>query len=200
MTFTVNDAYLPATLTAPNMSDEEFAEFCAQYPDYFIEMTAEGKILIMPPNYSLTGSQNSRINRQLEAWAETDDRGITTDSSSGFPLPNGARRSPDAAWTLRTRIADLPTRDQEAYWHLAPDFVIELKSKTDRLPTLRRKMNEWIANGVELGWLIDPDRKAVEVYRQGRKSEVYIDIDRIAADGPVAGFLLDLARVWNPLL
>ena len=92
----------------------------------------------------------------------------------------------------------MAAREREQFWHLVPDFVIELKPKTDRLPTLRRKMNEWIANGVQLGWLIDPDRKAVEVYRPALKTEIHTDIDCIAADGPVEGFVLDLTRVWNP--
>lgn len=199
MTFTVNDACLAATLTAPKMSDEEFAEFCAQYPDYFIEMTAAGKILIMPPNYSLTSRQNGEIYFQLETWNRQERPGIATKSSGQFSLPNGSRRSPDIAWVRRTRIDEMASREREQFWHLAPDFVIELKPKTDRLPTLRRKMNEWIANGVQLGWLIDPDRKAVEVYRPDLKTEIHTDIDCIAADGPVEGFVLDLTRLWNPL-
>src|SRR5580704_12169371 len=100
MAFVIDDAFLPATLTAPPMTDEEFAAFCAGHPDLFFEMTAEGELIVMPPTYSLTGMSNSGIVGELYAWAKRDGRGCVTDSSTGFVLPNGARRSPDAAWTL----------------------------------------------------------------------------------------------------
>src|SRR5215468_69131 len=98
MALVLEDAFLPATLSAPPMTDEEFAEFCAEHPDLFFEMTAEGEIIVMPPTYSLTGARNAEISGQLRNWAKSDGRGMYTDSSSGFVLPNGARRSPDAAW------------------------------------------------------------------------------------------------------
>ena len=181
------------------MTDEEFAEFCSKYPDYFIEMTAEGEILIMPPTFSLTGARNTKILTQLGNWTNEDGRGIATESSTGFLLPNRARRSPDAAWTRRERILALDMRSLEGYFHLCPDFVIELRSKSDRLPVLRRIMREWIDNGAQLAWLIDPERKAIEVYRPGNEIEMHIDIDSIAAPAPVDGFALDLRPVWNPL-
>ncbi len=98
MALVIEEQYLPATLTAGPMSDEEFAAVCAKYPDYFIEMTAEGEIIIMPPNYPFTAAQSGESFRQLSNWAEIDRRGIATDASGGFVLPSGARRSPDAAW------------------------------------------------------------------------------------------------------
>lgn len=177
MTFVIDEAFLPATLTAPAMSDEQFAEFCAQYADYNIEMTADGEILIMPPNYSLTGMRNGKIGSQLEIWAARDERGGVTEASGGFVLPNGARRSPDAAWTLKSRILALDQKSLNGFWHLCPNFVIELRSQTDRLPVLQAKMREWIDNGAQLAWLIDPERRAVEVYRPGRDPEIRTDID-----------------------
>ena len=195
MPLVIDEAWLPATLTPPPMTDEQFAEFCAEYPDYFIEMTADGELLIMPPNFSLTGARNQRIRTQMGVWAERDGRGTATDAASGFVLPSGARRSPDAAWTLNTRLP----RNLNGFWHLSPDFVIELRSDTDRIPALRAKMREWIDNGTQLAWLVDPKRRAVEVYRAGRGPEIHEDIDRIVADGPVAGFKLDLRRVWDPI-
>ena len=199
MQFAIDECYLPATVTAAPMTDEEFTEFCSAYPDYFIEMTAEGEILIMPPAFSLTGWRNQMINVQLVSWAIRDGRGAATEASSGFLLPSGARRSPDAAWTQKDRLRALTSRSWKGYWHLSPDFVIELRSQTDRLPKLRDKMREWIDNGAQLGWLVDPERHAVEVYRPGREPEILIDPERVLGEGPVDGFVLETKAVWDPL-
>jgi Uma2 family endonuclease len=199
MAFVIDDAFLPATLTAHPMTDEEFAGFCAGHPDLFFEMTAEGEIIVMPPTYSLTGARNAEIGGQLRTWAKSDGRGIVCDSSSGFVLPNGARRSPDAAWTLKSRIEQLEPASRERYWRLCPDFVIELQSSTDRPRVLREKMREWLANGAQVGWLIDPDQRSVAIYRPNGEPETRTDLDSIAGEGPVAGFVLELSSVWNPL-
>jgi Uma2 family endonuclease len=199
MAFVLDDAFLPATLTAPPMTDEEFAVFCDEHPDLFFEMTAEGELIVMPPTYSLTGARNNQIGMQFGIWAKRDTRGIATDSSTGFVLPNGARRSPDAAWTLKSRIAQLDPASRSRYWRLCPDFVIELQSSSDRPRKLAEKMREYLANGAQLGWLIDPDHRSVAIYRPGGEVETRADIDSIAGEGLVAGFVLDLAFVWNPL-
>src|SRR6266404_2427185 len=107
MPFVIEEAWLPATLTMPPMTDEDFAEFCSGHPDLFFEMTAEGELIVMPPNYTLTGIRNGEICFQLTTWARRDRRGIASDPSGGFVLPNGARRSPDAAWTAKGRIGQL---------------------------------------------------------------------------------------------
>jgi len=174
------------------MTDQQFADFCAEHPDLFFEMTAEGEIVVMPPNFSLTGMRNSEITGQLHRWAANNRLGIVGDSSTGFVLPNGARRSPDASWTAREEIDKLPRESLEGYWHLCPAFVIELRSQSDRLPVLRAKMREYAANGAQLGWMIDAEARAVEVYRPGR-------VDSVSGEGPIAGFVLDLSRVWDPL-
>ena len=114
-------------------------------------------------------------------------------------VPSGARRSPDAAWTAKHRILALDRASFDGYWHLCPEFVIELRSTTDRLTVLRRKMREWIDNGAQLGWLIDPEREAVEIFRSGREPEIMMPIESIGGEGPVEGFVLDLRPVWNPL-
>lgn len=199
MPFVIDEAYLPATLTAPPMTDEDFVEFCAKYPEYFIETTADGEIVIMPPNYSLTGLRNQIINVQLGNWVSRDKRGVATEGTTGFVLPNGARRSPDAAWTLKERILALDRASLEGYWRLCPDFVIELRSRTDRLPVLRGKMREWMENGAQLGWLIDPDRQAVEIFRPGSEAEVLTGIETLSGEGPVESFVPDLRPVWTPL-
>jgi Uma2 family endonuclease len=199
MTFAIDEAFLPAILTAHPMTDEEFAELCAEHPDLFFEMTAEGELIVMPPTYSLTGVRNAEISGQLRDWAKRDGRGFVSDSSTGFALPNGARRSPDAAWILKSRVMQLDPASREKFWHFSPDFVIELQSSTDRPRIVQEKMREWIANGAQLAWLIDPREQSVAIYRPEGAVETQTGIDSIAGEGVVAGFVLDLSSVWNPL-
>lgn len=199
MSFVIEDTWLPATLTVPPMTDEQFGAFCADHPDLFFEMTADGELIVMRPNYTLTGIRNGELGRQLTNWARTDARGICSDASTGFVLPNGARRSPDADWISKARIHQLAPEQMDRFWHLCPEFVIELRSQTDRLPVLRAKMREWLANGAELAWLIDPERRAVEVYRPHGEPETVVNAETVAGEGPVAGFNLDLIPVWDPL-
>ena len=199
MVLTLDEAFLPATLTAPPMTDEQFAEFCAEHPDLWFETTAEGELIVMPANFPFTGSQNQEIARQLGNWARLDRRGAVVDSSGGFVLPNGARRSPDASWTPKSQLPKLPRATRQGYWHLCPAFVIELRSHSDRLRTLRAKMQEYIENGAQLGWMIDPETQTVEVYRPGREPELLSGLESLAGEGPVDGFVLDLRTVWDPL-
>jgi Uma2 family endonuclease len=184
MAFTIDDTMLPARLTSHPMTDEEFAELCAEHPDLFFEMTAEGELLVIPPKHTLMGVRNAEILGQLGNWAERDSRGIGTDASASFVLPNGARRSAGAGWTVKSRILQLSRKSQETFWHLAPDFVIELKSNTERLPVLRDKMREWITNGSQLGWLINSDDRSVEIYRPNREPEVRTGVESIEGEGP----------------
>jgi Uma2 family endonuclease len=199
MPFTIDEAFLPATLTAPPMTDQQFTDFCAEHPDLFFETNARGEIIVMPPNFSITGTRNLVIAMQLGNWALKDARGIASDSSTGFLLPNGARRSPDASWTPKEDIRKLSEASRESYWHLCPAFVIELRSNSDRMPVLREKMQEYLANGARLGWLIDPESRTVEVYRPDRSPEALTAIDSVSGEGPVEGFVLDLRTVWDPL-
>jgi Uma2 family endonuclease len=178
------------------MTDDEFVAFCQQYEDCFVECTAEGEIIIMPPNYSRTGKHNLTLGAQLWMWAKKDGHGEAYDSSAGFRLANGARRSPDASWTRKDRGAALPKEQQKRFYYLCPDFVIELRSSTDRIRRLKAKMEEYIANGAELGWLIDPEERNVWIYRPGRAAECVANPERISGEGPVAGFVLELADVW----
>ena len=199
MLLALDDAFLPATLSGHPMSDDEFAAFCAEHPDLSFEMSAEGEIIVMPPTCSLAGFRNFAIDGQLRQWAQRDCRGIDCDSSTGFVLPNGSRRSPDAAWILKSRVAQLDSKSLEKYWHLFPDFVNELKSTTDRNKVIHAKMNEWVESGAELGWLIDPETLSVTIYRANQPEETLPGIDSIAGEGLVSGFTLDLRSVWNPL-
>jgi len=199
MAFVIDNEFLPATLTAHPMSDEEFAGFCSEHPDLSFEMSAEGEIIVMAPTYSFSGVQNSEVIFQLRSWAKKDGQGFVGESSTGFVLPNGARRSPDASWTLKRRISELEPSSQKGFWHLCPDFVIELRSASDRVRTLRAKMDEYMANGAQLGWLIDAEARMVSVYRPGLEVETLTGVELVKGEGPVAGFVLDLGPVWNPL-
>jgi Uma2 family endonuclease len=199
MPFQIDDAYLPAILTVQPMTDEEFAALCAQHPDLNFEMTADGELIVMAPTYSDTSAGNSDIAVQLGTWAKKDGRGTCCDSSGGFVLPNGARRSPDASWILETRIQQLGTKKRKAFWHLCPDFVIEIKSESDRLKTLQKKMLEYVEQGAQLGWLINPQSKTVEIYRPGGEVEKRAEIVTLEGEGPVAGFTLDLTYIWDLL-
>jgi Uma2 family endonuclease len=176
------------------MTDDEFTELCAGHPDLFLEMTAEGQFIVMGPRHSLTSVRNSYITAALTAWCRQDKRGVVLDCSAGFVLPNGARRSPDASWVPTSRI-----KDPEGFWHLCPDFVIELKSKSDSLKFLQKKMQEYMESGAQLGWLIDPTNRTVTIYRPNSPPETQTDINSISGESPVATFTSDLTRVWNPL-
>jgi Uma2 family endonuclease len=197
MPLLIEDTWLPATLTAPRMTDEEFVAFCNEHPDLNFETTASGELVVMPQTFTSTGFRNQEIGYQLQGWSRSDGRGGAADSSTGYVLPNGARRSPDASWVLKERIRKLDRYSLDHFYHLCPDFVIELRSESDRLTTLRRKMREWTANGAQLGWLIDPSRPAVETFRAGREYEVRENVLSVEGEGPVAGFVLDLHLVWE---
>jgi Uma2 family endonuclease len=184
---TVEETYLPVTLFAPGMTDAKFKEFCELYSDYRLEYTAEGELIIMPPTDPETGARNARLTSQLDQWAERDGRGFVVDSSGGFTLRNGARLSPDSSWISVERYS----REE------CPEFVTELLSPADRLNKLHAKMLEWLENGVALGWLINPTDKTVIVYRPGREPETFTGVSSLAGEGPVAGFELDLERIWT---
>ena len=188
----------PLTVELPPMSEAEFYEFCRRNEDLRIERTAEGKIIVMAPAYTETGGWNRRITTQLANWADEDGRGEAFDSSAGFTLPNGAMRSPDSAWVSYARIDSLPEGGMHAFARLCPEFVIELFSSSDSLREVQAKMREWIENGTELGWLIDPYQRVVYEYtRDGMRR--LDDLSEIPGHGPVEGFTLDLRRIWKRL-
>ena len=180
------------------MTEEAFIAFCAQNSDMRIELTAEGVLEIMPPAFSITGSRNISISSQLHVWSEMDGRGVAFDSSAGFTLPNRAIRSPDASWVLRSRLATLSDEDKNRFIPLCPDFVVELRSSTDRLSVVQAKMAEYIANGARLGWLIDPIARRVYVYRPNAPVEVMDAPDTLSAEPELAGFALNLTPIWTP--
>jgi Uma2 family endonuclease len=179
-----------------DMTEDEFFRFCQLNRDLRIERTAQGEVIIMPPAWSETGAQNASITFQVAMWAKQDGTGITFDSSAGFTLPNGAVRSPDASWVKRERFEGLTEEERQKFAHLCPDFVIELRSKTDRLEKVKAKMAEYVENGAQLGFLIAPRTKRVHVYRPGRRVEILRDPETVSGEPVLPGFRLDLREVW----
>src|SRR5437867_2646371 len=188
----------PVILHPPPMTDEEFFRFCQRYQSFRIERTAQGEVVIMPPAGLETGFRNNELCRQLGNWARKDGRGRAFDSKTEYILPSGAAFSPDASWVHRSGLARLTRGEKKKFPRLCPNFVVELTSPSDRLPAVKRKMEEWLANGVELGWLLDADNRTVYVYRPRRKAEKVLEPERLEGEGPVAGFVLELAEIWDP--
>src|ERR1044071_3616876 len=171
-----------------HLTDEQFLQLCRDNRDLRFELTAEGELIIMPPTGSLTGWRNADINHQLTAWAKSDGTGLTFDSSTGFRLPNGAKRSPDAAWIRRDRWDALTEQEKEGFAPLCPDFVLELRSTDDSLSSLQDKLAEYIANGAQLGWLIDPKAKRVYIYRPNQPIECLDQPEAVSCDTVLPGF------------
>lgn len=188
------------TRPALDMDEEQFFEFCQQNRDWRIERTVEGDLEIMPPTGYETSDRNSELSMQLRLWAKRDGKGSASESSGGFVLPNGATRSPDAAWVRRERRAELSTEQKRRFLPLCPDFVVELRSPTDPLSTVEAKMREYAENGARLGWLVDPKARSVHVYRQDGTVEVINNPDKLSGDPVLPGFLLDLRPIWEPSL
>jgi Uma2 family endonuclease len=177
-------------------TDEELSEIDAANEDYRIETNADGDLEIMPPPFPETSRKNWDINLQLGIWAKKDKRGVCFESSAKFTLPNGAKRMPDAAWILKDRYLALSEKERsERFSRIAPDFVIELRSKSDRLPILQKKMKEYVENGVRLGWLIDPLKKRVSIYRANGSMEVLENPSSVSGEDVLPGFKLDLTEI-----
>lgn len=180
------------------MTPDEFYQFCRQNPELRAELTAKGEVVFMSPSGGSTGARNAHVVKTLGRWADEDGRGIVFDSSTGFILPNGAVRSPDAAWVVRRRLAELSPEESERFLPLSPDFVVEVASPSDRLPDLQAKMTEYISSGVQLGWLIVPDSRSVTIYQPGKTARQVDDSDQIDGEPLLSGFTLDLNPVWSP--
>jgi len=179
------------------MSDQDLLSFCARNDFMRVEREANGEILVMTPANSKTSKMNIRIGRLLDEWAEADGRGFAFDSSGGFTLPDTSMRNPDAAWIERSRWESLSNEEQSSFAPICPDFVIELRSPSDRLVMVEAKMEMWLANGAQVAWLIDPARKIVTIYRPGDSPEVLNEPSSVQGSGPLAGFELVMARVWG---
>src|ERR1043166_4531915 len=179
-----------------SLSDEQFYDLCRANGELRIERTAEGEMSIMSPTGGDTSRRNAQMVAQLVGGANQDRTGIPFDSSGGFRLPNGAIRSPDAAWVRRGTWDKLTEQQKERFIPLCPDFVVELRSASDGLPELQAKMEEYAANGAQLGWLIDPQERRVYVYRPQAQAEVLDDPETVSGDPVLKGFILNLQDIW----
>ena len=178
------------------LTDEEFMRIAAANEDWRFESTKTGELVIMPPTGGNTGRRNIKISAQLENWSSVNNLGEAFDSSTLFVLPNGARRSPDAAWIRRDRWDALTLEQQDKYPPICPDFVIELVSPSDSVEELRQKMQEYLDNGAVLGWLIDPKTRRVEVYRTGRNKEILESPATLSGEDVLPGFVLNLQPIY----
>jgi Uma2 family endonuclease len=179
------------------MSEQEFYEFCRLNPDLSLELTSEGDLVIMPPTGGKSGERNAILITRLTIWALENRGGHVFDSSTLFTLPNGAKRSPDFAWVVNERWDALTEEEQEQFPPLCPDFVVELRSRTDTLKNLQQKMGEYMANGAQLGWLVDPQERQVYVYRPGAAVEQLNSPHAISGEPLLRGLELELQEIWD---
>lgn len=178
------------------LTSEAFFELCRTNPDAKLERSATGDLIIMAPTGGETGNQNRRVTQNLGNWTDADNSGLAFDSSTMFQLPNGAYRSPDAAWVSWERWEQLSENERKGFPPLCPDFVIELRSPSDSLKTIQNKMQEYIDNGARLGWLINPQHQQVEIYRPGQSVEVLDHPLSLSGEDVLPGLVLDLTRIW----
>jgi Uma2 family endonuclease len=178
------------------VNHEEFEKLCQDNPDRSFELTATGELIVMAPVGGESGNYESELGGELFVWNRQTRLGKTFSSSTIFVLPNGAERSPDAAWVELSRWEALTPEQRKKFPPLVPDFVIELRSATDRLAPLREKMAEYRSNGVRLGLLINPKNKQVEIYRPGQESEIYESPTSIDCGEVMPGFILSLSEIW----
>ena len=183
-----------------DMTPDEFYEFCSLNPDLNVELTTEGEVVFMSLSGAATGARNAQIILALGRWASEDRTGVFFDSSAGFTLPNKAVRAPDASWVRKSRLAPLTAKQKEGFIPLCPDFVVEVASPSDSLAELQMKMDEYMTNGAQLGWLLVPASRTVYVYRPGEPVATLENATSVAGDPVLPGFTLNLGPVWEPAL
>jgi Uma2 family endonuclease len=198
MNIALSEIELPVRLRLERpMTDEELMRFSAANELLRVERDANGELIVMSPTGSDGGSTELNVGVELAIWARGDVRGKVFGPSSGFTLPDSSVRAADAAWVSWERWNGLTRRQQKGYAPLCPEFVIGVRSESDRLEPLREKMRMWISNGAQVAWLIDADRKVVEIYRPGQAVDVLEQPEKVLGDAPVAGFELGMERVWE---
>jgi len=177
------------------LTDDQFDRLCCDNRDLRIEMTAEKELIIMSPTYPETDRKNAKITQRLGNWAEQDGTGVFFGSSAIFTLPNGAKRSPDGAWIPKSRWDQLTEEEKNECTEICPDFVIELRSHSDRVPDIEAKMEEYIANGARLGWLLDPIENRATIYRSGQSPQRIDNPTIITGDPVLPGFKFDFREI-----
>ncbi len=195
MEILINDATLPIIGDlSDSMSEKEFFDFCQQNDLWRIERDENKQITIMPPTNANTGKRNSKLSFLLELWNSEKRAGICFDSSTGFTLPGGSVRSPDASWLAIEKWNLLSDNEKNQFPHICPDFVIELKSNSDNLKSLTNKMHKWIKNGCALAWLINPENKTVLIFRKnGTIEKVEGFQNMLSGEDVLPGFELNLS-------
>lgn len=176
---------------------EHFEQLCSEYRDLRLELTSTGELIVMPPAGSLTGRRSFDLTSQLASWFREHGTGVCFGTDTGFTLPNGAIRAPDAAWIKRERWERLTKQQKERFAPICPDFAVELRSPSDSLTQLYLKMFEYLENGASLGWLIDPANRRVYVYRPNHETVVLDNPETISADPLLPGFTLNLTELWS---
>lgn len=189
---------LPLVLRLPKqLSDEELQHFCAANEPLRIERTKEGDLVVMTPAGGKTGNKEGYIFRELDFWVEREGKGIAFNSNTGFILPDGTMRLPDAAWLSDGQWQALTGKEQDGFVPARPEFIVELRSPSDRVSQIEERMEFWMEQGVLLGWLIDPQRKLAMIYRPGQESETILAPEFLEGEGPIVGFRLKMQRFWE---
>lgn len=183
--------------SAIDLTDDRFYQLCRNNPDLKFERTAYGELIIMPPTGGETGRRNLKISQNLGIWTDKDGTGVAFDSSTCFRLPNGADRSPDASWIQQQRWDALTPEQRESFPPICPDFVIELMSPSDTLKVVQAKMQEYMDNGVKLGWLLNRKDRQTEVYRANQAVETLQSPAVLSGEAILPGFILDLSSIWQ---
>lgn len=178
------------------LTDDELYRLSLSNRDLRFERTSKGELIIMSPTGGRTSRRNSRIIFRLELWNQENQNGAVFDSSGAFKLPSGAIRAPDASWITIDRWNGLTEQEQTQFPPLCPDFVVELMSSSDNMALLREKMQEWIANGCRLAWLIDPENERAYIYRAGNAESRIEGFDNVlSGDDVLPGFTLILSEL-----
>lgn len=179
------------------MSDDDFADFCQRHRDLRIEMDRFGEIIIMSPTYSETGAINFNLIADFAIWSRADGTGLGFDSSTGFILPNGAKRSPDLSWIKLDRWLAIPTEQRKKFAPICPDFVVEIRSASDSLTKVQAKMTEYIENGASLGWLLDVMNKKVYIYQPNAPVQMLDDPSEVSGEPLLKGFVLQMNAIFG---
>ena len=191
MTYTLN---LQAFTNS--IGDRDLEQLCRDNPALRFETDKHGKLIVIPPTGSLTGERNSDLNYQIQSWNRQYKLGVVFDSSTGFRMFNGAIRSPDVSWIIRDRWNSLSDKQKRGYAPIDPDFVVELLYPTDNLVEAQQKMQEYMDCGVKLGWLISPDSREVEIYRNSRDKEVLSNPNSVSGEDILPGLTVDLTELF----
>ena len=187
----------PHLIGLTHVTHEQFEELCQEYPHLRLELTSSGELIVMPPAGIETCKRNFDLIAQFAVWAKKDRTGVGFSTDAGFTLPNGAIRAPDVSWMRREKYESIDEFDRQRFAHTCPDFVVELRSPSDRLPTLINKMEEYIENGSSLGWLIDPKKRRVYVFKPGEEMVVLENPTVVSGDPLLSGFELQMEEIWQ---